>query len=212
MSEDLKKNWYDKLPEPMKVMAKNLSDSFKEYKIEFANTPPETPPASGTTADGKLADGTAFKYTGDKLDKGSIITVVTDGGEVPMPDGEYPLADGTVMVVVSDGTNAVVQTIEPAGLPDEGMSADTAKKVQERITKIVEKFETQFKVQDSIIKKQNIQIENLKLKQGRLANDLANSFSIMEAFGMQETDKPAEKQDNGKLSAHQKKMNLINKN
>lgn len=204
MAEDIKKNWFASLADDMKLKAKELAESFKTYKTEFADT---APPASTGTTDGQLKDGTPFKYTGDKLDTGSIVTVVTDAGEVPMPDGEYTLPDDTAMVVVNDGTNAVVQTIEPAELPEDQMAATTTKAVQERITKIVEKFDALNKV----VAKQNIQIENLKLKQGKLAKDLSDTFSVMEAFGEIETAKPEEKPITGKLSEHQKKMNLITK-
>lgn len=205
---DIKKNWFESLKDDMKAKAKELHESFKSYQTEFASQPP---PASA--ADGTLKDGTPFKYTGDKLDKGSIITVVTDAGEVPMPDGEYLLPDDTTMIVVNDGTNAVVNSIEPAGVPEEQMGADAKNlaDVKERVTKIVEKFEAQFKAQHAIISKQTIQIENLKLKQGKLAKDLQDTFSVVEAFGEIETGTPEEKPGNGKLSAHDKKMNLITK-
>lgn len=206
MAEDIKKGWFNKLTDEMKSKAKELSDSFKEYKTQFAadsNVP--------TSTDGALKDGTPFKYTGEKLDKGSIITVVTDGGEVPMPDGEYVLPDDSVMVVVNDGTNAVVSEIKAATGAEMNDDAKNLADVKERVTKIVEKFEAQFKAQEETIKKQNIQIENLKLKQGRLAKDLADTFSVVEAFGAIETDDAIEKPNNGKLTAHEKAMRLITK-
>ena len=202
MAADIKKNWFEKLTDDMKAKAKELSDSFKEYKTAFAE---DAPP---TATEGTLKDSTPFKYTGDKLDKGSIVTVVTDGGEVPMPDGEYILPDDSVMVVTNDGTNAVVSEIKQAVAQSD--ETDTNKAVSERITKIVEKFESVEKAWEAKFKLQNNIIEALKLKQGKLAKDLADTFSVVEAFGMIETDSAIEKPaGNGKPSAHDKKMNLI---
>ena len=204
MAADIKKNWFEKLTDDMKAKAKELSDSFKEYKTEFA----ETPHVSEATTEATLKDSTPFKHTGDKLEKGCIVTVVTESGEVPMPDGEYTLPDDSVMVVINDGTNAVVSEIKQAV----AQSAETAmdKAVSERITKIVEKFEAVEKAWEAKFKLQNNIIEALKLKQGKLAKDLADTFSVVEAFGMIETDSAIEKPaGNGKSSAHDKKMNLI---
>ena len=204
MAEDIKKNWFEKLTDDMKAKAKELSDSFKEYKTAFA----DDAPASAT--EGTLKDSTPFKYTGDKLDKGSIVTVVTDSGEVPMPDGEYILPDDSVMVVTNDGTNAVVSEIKPAKA--EEMETATDKAVSERITKIVEKFEAVEKAWEAKFKLQNNIIESLKLKQGKLAKDLADTFSVVEAFGLIETGSAIEKPaGNGKPTAHEKKMALITK-
>ena len=195
---DKKKKWFDGLPEPMKEMAKKVSDSIKEYNATFAE---ETPAAS---VDGQLKDGTPFKYTGDKLDKGSVVTVVTETGEVPMPDGEYPLPDESIMIV-SGGT--VTEVKAPEAMADD---AKNLADVKERVTKIVEKFEAQFKAQENVILKQNTQIENLKLKQGKLAKDLSDTFSVVEAFGMIETDDEAESKGGTKpVTKFEKKVALI---
>lgn len=206
MANTIKEKVFDALPDSVKAVLKDVAKRIDEYKTEFSEV--ATAQAAAST-EGKLKDGTPFKYTGDTIAKGSILTIVTEGGEVPMPDGEYVLPDDSVMIVTNDGTNAVVSEIKPAQA--EEMKTETDKAVSERITKIVEKFEAVEKSWEAKFKLQNAQIENLKLKQGKLAFDLKDAFSVVQAFGEIETDKPAEKPANGKPSPHDKKMALISK-
>lgn len=191
MSE--KKSFWDFLPDTLKAKAKEVSDKLKEYKeyeAKFADAPP-------TANEGALKDGTPFKYTGDKLDKGSIVTVVSEQGEVPMPAGEYVLPDDSVMIVAQEGENSVVAEIKAPEA--EAMNNDaTLTDVKERVTKIVEKFseyESAFNEVKSLkdtIAKQNIQIENLKLKVAKQGALVIGLTEFNEAFGAVETDKPAE--------------------
>ena len=45
--------------------------------------------------DAKLIDGTQIKVSGDGLIEGAKVTVVTEEGEIPAPDGVHELEDGT---------------------------------------------------------------------------------------------------------------------
>lgn len=197
-----KKNWFSKLTDDMKLKAKELSDSFKEYQTQFEETP-------AAAVEGTLKDGTPFKYTGDTIAKGSIVTVVTEGGEVPMPDGEYVLPDDSVMIV----TGGAVSDVKAAQAEEMNTETATDKAVSERITKIVEKFEAVEKAWEAKFAKQNNIIESLKLKQGKLAKDLHDTFSVVESFGMIETDEvketPVFLTGTGKETPFQKKINLI---
>lgn len=202
---NIKQKVFDSLPDSVKVVLKDVAEKIKEYNAEFSEAP-----VAASAAEGALKDGTPFKYTGDTLAQGSIVTVVAEGGEVPMPDGEYILPDDSVMVVANDGTNAVVSEIKPVEGAEMNDEAKNIADVKERVTKIVEKFEAQFKSQETENKKLKLEIESLKLKVGKQAKLLVDTFSVVEAFGEVETGTPAEKPlNNGKLTAHQKKMNLI---
>lgn len=188
-----KKSFWDFLPDTLKAKAKEVSEKLKEYKeyeAKFADAPP-------TANEGALKDGTPFKYTGDKLDKGSIVTVVSEQGEVPMPAGEYVLPDDSVMVVTQEGENSVVAEVKAPEA--EAMNNDaTIADVKERVTKIVEKFseyESAFNEVKSLkdtVEKQKIQIENLKLKVAKQGALVVGLTEFNEAFGSVETDKPAE--------------------
>lgn len=188
-----KKSFWDFLPDTLKAKAKEVSEKLKEYKeyeAKFADAPP-------TANEGALKDGTPFKYTGDKLDKGSIVTVVSEQGEVPMPAGEYVLPDDSVMVVTQEGENSVVAEVKAPEA--EAMNNDaTIADVKERVTKIVEKFseyESAFNEVKSLkdtVEKQKIQIENLKLKVAKQGALVVGLTEFNEAFGSVETDEPAE--------------------
>jgi len=56
-----------------------------------------------------LMDGTVIKYDTEVLGVGSVVTVVTESGELPAPDGEHELANGDKIYV----TAGVVDKIEP---------------------------------------------------------------------------------------------------
>ncbi len=75
-------------------------------------TPAPAPVALG--GESKLMDGTVIKYDTPTLAVGSTITVVTPEGEIPAPQGEHELEDGSKMVVtVTDGV-AKVSEYTPA--------------------------------------------------------------------------------------------------
>ena len=190
MSND-KKTFFDKLPEAVKAELKKVADKLKEFKAEFSEVPatPVTPatPTQMATNDGQLQDGTAFKYTGDKLDVGSEVTIVDANGELPMPEGEYIAADGATFTVTADPATgkSVVSAMTP--VTEEGMKADTEKKVSERITKIVEKFDAQFKAIETENSTLKTEIENLKLKVSKQATMIAESTELVVAMGSIET-------------------------
>jgi len=180
-----KKSFWDFLPDTVKAKAKEVSEKLKEYK-EYEAKFEETAP---TANEGALKDGTPFKYTGDKLDKGSIVTVVSEQGEVPMPAGEYILPDDSVMIVAQEGENSVVAEVKAPAAEAMNNDAETLTDVKERVTKIVEKF-SEFET--AFGEKQKIQIENLKLKLGKQGALIVGLTEFNEAFGSVETDTPAE--------------------
>jgi hypothetical protein len=65
-----------------------------------------------------LADGSVkIEFEGDTMKVGDAIWVIAEGGEkVPVPIGEHPLEDGTILIVVDEG---IVSEIKPAEAPAE---------------------------------------------------------------------------------------------
>lgn len=55
--------------------------------------------------DVKLVDGNVLKIEGDSIAAGAKVMVVTEEGEVPAPNGEYELEDGT-KIIVAEGVIA----------------------------------------------------------------------------------------------------------
>lgn len=66
--------------------------------------------------DAKLVDGTVVKVSGDALVEGAKVTVVTEEGEIPAPDGVHELEDGS-KVETKDG---IIAKIEEAVKEAEG--------------------------------------------------------------------------------------------
>lgn len=85
--------------------AKAFLASINAARIAFN----KTKMAAETTKEVKTADGKVLKYTGDTLAVGSVCTLVTDGGEIPAPDGDITLEDGSV-VTIKDGKVGGIET------------------------------------------------------------------------------------------------------
>ena len=182
-----KTNWFSKLSDDAKAKAKEVLAEIKIYMAEEVQ-------AAATMVEGALADGTVIKFVPDAngaLGIGSDVVIVSQDGEIPAPDGDLTLADGTVVTISTGKAVEVKAATAPAeaDMNDAKALAD----VKERVTKIVEKFEAQFKSQEDVIKKQNIQIENLKLKLGKLAKITQDISLVQEAFGAIETAEAIEK-------------------
>lgn len=178
------KSLFSKLPVEMQEIVKSFMPTWATLKTELNAVPTTEPVKLGETT---LQDGTVVKYTGDKLDVGSELILVTPEGEVPAPEGDLVLADGsTVTVAIQDG-KSVVATFTPAEAEAE-MEAKDIKDVKERVTKIVEKFEAQ----DAEIKGLKNTIEALKLKVSKQAALLTQNTDMLIAFSEVETDEAIE--------------------
>lgn len=191
------KGFFNKLSDDAKALIKKVANEYKTFKAEFAADP--NAGAAGTdpkTNDGELADGTKIKYTGDPtIAEGAALIIVTSDGETPAPDGQYTFKDGTLVTV----TGGLVTEVTAPGATTEGddaeMKAADLKEVKERVTKIVEKFsayDAKFTAQEDLIKKQKTEIENLKLKLGKVAAKTGENTELLLAFSEVETADPIE--------------------
>lgn len=74
---------------------------------------PEKDPVEFASIDATAADGTEIKivFDGEDLSEGLAIFIEVEGEQVPVPSGEYVLADGRNLVVAEDG---IVGRVEPA--------------------------------------------------------------------------------------------------
>jgi len=84
-----------------------LSEAVKKIKSFFTELPLDS---TVEMKEMTLEDGTKIKVSGEFVE-GSLITIVqVDGNEIPAPDGELVLEDGTV-ITIKDG---VIASILPA--------------------------------------------------------------------------------------------------
>ena len=151
---------------------KTLAERMKAALLAFQGEPVKF-------ASAKLADGTAIMIQGDSLVAGAIVSVMTEAGEAPLPDGEYTLEDGTVFYVSGGSVSEVKapETTAPEGMeaapnaaPNAAPSAPSPTQIIERIEKemVFEKVakveELEKKVEDLLQKFAEVEAENKALK------------------------------------------------
>jgi hypothetical protein len=76
-----------------------------------AAAPASTPPAEPSSTGGTLQSGEAVKWDTPTLTTGSKVVVVTPDGELPLPDGEYTLDNGSTFEIM----NGAVTEVAPGG-------------------------------------------------------------------------------------------------
>lgn len=202
MSKD-KKSLFSKLSPDMQKKINDFLPTWAVLKVEMA----DMTPAPVKMGEMKLQDGTMIKYTGDSLAEGSEIILVTADGEVPAPEGDLILEDGSTLTVSVQDGKSIATALKPAEMKPEEMSTEAEKKVAERVTKIVEKFfEAQFKSQEKLIKDQAIQIENLKLKLGKVSAKVIENTDMLIAFGEIPMEDPIETPEPAKKESKKEKL------
>lgn len=101
-------------------MSKNVVTEIKNLMIKYG------------FVDAKLEDGTEIKVDGE-LEEGNEVVVVTEDSELPAPDGEHTLADGTV--VETEG--GVIVDIDK---PEEMEDVEVQVEVPEEIAPVVDEL------------------------------------------------------------------------
>ena len=156
-----------------------MKEEFKKFKDEFFNLfktemskeskPDEVEVKLGTAV---LKDGeTQIEYSGETLEVGADVFVVNGEERVPLPVGEYPLDDESILVVTEDGKVGEVKTVEvteePAELNEPEAMADEFKQLMKSLTiKYAEETKELLKEQkesfDAKLAEQAKEIEELK--------------------------------------------------
>ena len=90
---------------------KTLIDSIKSLMQKFGFLKEDT---EFEFLDAKLQDGTIVRTKDKAIGVGSKITIISDTGETPAPDGEYTLEDESTFVV----KNGVVESLGTPPAPD----------------------------------------------------------------------------------------------
>jgi hypothetical protein len=114
-----------------------------------------------------LADGTIIKYPGE-LATETAITVVTAEGEIPAPDGDHTLEDGTI-VRTKDGkvTEIVaVQSVQQVEVSEERLASleDKINKIGEMLIGIMEGMDYEMKKKDEVMQSLQSDVATLKAK------------------------------------------------
>lgn len=173
--------WFNSLDEKIKATAKEL---FAEIKM--ADEPTDAPATTFTEV--PMADGTVLKVGGE-LVAGSELILVTPEGEIPAPEGDLTLADGSIIVAKKEGEKTVIAEVKPA----EDMKAEQTQAPvnMEAIEKAIgDKFASKFSSLESEIVKLKAENDALKLKVSKGAAQLVKTVEVLEAFASVPTATP----------------------
>jgi hypothetical protein len=116
-----------------------LKDKIAVAFADF-NTPPVVPEELAAY-EGALTTGEVVRAMPD-LSVGATMTISSDSGDVPIPDGEYELADGTKIETVG-GVITSLEAVEPAAeaMPNQDVTVaqmETLKLENESLKSLVE--------------------------------------------------------------------------
>jgi len=164
----------------------------------------------------ELSDGTIAEID-PALEIGATVTINVNGEKAPLPDGDYPLSDGTT-INVSGGVILSIEEASAQSDPQE-QSADVAPKetpTEAKVRKIIESVETVFNVEIEKIKEdfstvekelKEIKEEFSKYKDTTEENKKA-MFSAIQVLSKEPSVEPVVKKKSG-FMASKKKNNSI---
>ena len=159
----------------------------------------------------ELADGTMVNID-PALEVGAVVTVEVEGEVAPMPNGEYPLADGTV-VTVMEGAISDIKEVEAE--EEEAMETEATPKAETvteaKIRKIIESTETVFaKVETLETELSEVKAEFAKYKEEADTKEKA-MFSAVEELANESSVAPIKKKRSGVISPKKKSIFTVNK-
>jgi hypothetical protein len=144
------------------------------------------------------------------LEVGAMVTVEVEGVVAPIPNGEYPLADGMI-ITISEGAISDIKEVE-AEEEEEAMeteatpTATTETVTEAKIRKIIESTETVFaKVETLETELETVKAEFAKYKEESDAKEKA-MFSAVEELATEASVTPVKKKRSGVISAKKKSI------
>jgi len=108
----------------------SINDTLKEA-LEKLNRFLTKQADPATLTSGKLSDGTEIKYPGE-LAVGTSVIVVTPEGEIPAPDGEHTLEDGTI-IKTEGGNITEIMAVQTKPDPMPAGTVEQMKVLQSRL-------------------------------------------------------------------------------
>jgi hypothetical protein len=157
----------------------------------------------------ELADGTMVNID-PALEVGAVVTVEVEGEVAPMPNGEYPLADGTVVTVMEGAISDIkeVEAEEEEAMETEATLEPKAETVTEaKIRKIIESTETVFNEQFAKLTEEleTVKAEFAKYKAEADTKEKA-MFSAVEELANESSVAPIKKKRSGVISPKKKSI------
>ena len=90
-------------------LVKFKEDLLSDFKAAFTK---KEEPIEVKLGMANLKDGTTLEYMGETMEVGADIFVVNGEDRAPLPAGEYPLEDGTLLIISEDGKIGEIKTVE----------------------------------------------------------------------------------------------------
>ena len=154
----------------------------------------------------ELADGTMINIE-PALEVGAMVTVEVEGVVAPIPNGEYPLADGTI-ITISEGAISDIKEVEAE--EEEAMETEATTPVETvteaKIRKIIESTETVFaKVATLETELENVKAEFAKYKAESDVKEKA-MFSAVEELATESSIAPIKNKRSGVISPKKKSI------
>ena len=190
-----------------KVKSLIFGEETKEVAVEAT---PEVTEVKLMAAE--LADGTMVNIE-PALEVGAVVTVEVEGEVAPMPNGEYPLADGTVVTVME---GAITDIKEVEAEEEEAMETEATPKAETvteaKIRKIIESTETVFNEQFAKLTEEleTVKAEFAKYKAEADTKEKA-MFSAVEELANESSVAPIKKKRSGVISPKKKSIFTVNK-
>ena len=145
---------------------KFIDEQFTDFKAVFTKEKAvEVKLGMATLKDGE----TQIEYMGEMMEVGADVFVVNGEDRAPLPVGEYPLEDGTILVITEEGKIAEVKEMvaeevteelseeTPSQMADEfkqlmkSLTIKYAEESQKMVTELKASFEAQLSEQNAII-------------------------------------------------------------
>jgi hypothetical protein len=188
-------------------MSKETLDKVK--KLIFGEETAEATVTEIKLMAAELADGTMVNVD-PALEVGAMVTVEVEGVVAPMPNGEYPLADGTVVTVMEGAITDIkeVEAEEAEEMETEVTPEPIAETVTEaKIRKIIESTETVFNEQFAKLSEEleTVKAEFAKYKEESDTKEKA-MFSAVEELANESSVAPIKKKRSGVISPKKKSI------
>lgn len=179
-------HFFNSLGEDMKKMIKDLAAEVKTENFADVAPPADATGQAPSYTEVPLADGTVIKVSA--LEVGGEVLVVTPDGEMPAPEGELQLADGSVLVVAKEGEKSVIKEMKPAG--QDMSKAEPTNQAFEAIKEEFAAFKNEVLEEN---KKLKAEVESLKLKLSKNSAIVKNTVEVIEAMAAIPTAEPIKK-------------------
>ncbi len=123
-------------------LVKFKEDLLSDFKAAFTK---KEEPIEVKLGAATLKDGTTLEYMGETMEVGADIFVVNGDDRAPLPAGEYPLEDGTLLIISEDGKIGEIKTVEPEEeAVVEELSEETTSPISEDIKQLMKSLTIKY--------------------------------------------------------------------